>query len=424
MKKFAKLVITRALNKKVTKLLESKDIKVITVTGSIGKSSAKVAIGQLLSVKYRVNYSEDSYNTDIGLPLGIFGLKVPARLWDVKAWNEILRQVDKLSDNYPYEVVVVEVADDERAMMEPIVRKLRPQLGVLTGVAPVHMARMRDMTKITRDSWVLANLADKVIYNADFDELRLEANKSSTALGYGIGHGAVQFEHIKRSQDGYLKAELCAGGQKKVIVTRHIAEVGLYNLLAAASVGLELGMNFAEIARELSNIGPLIGRVNLLAGVKGARLIDDSYNSSPRAAIAALGILSQFKGRKIAILGSMNELGDYSVEAHTQVGEKAGQVADLLVVVGQEAERYLLPAATHAGLDKGKVKYFRTPYVAGHYVKKIIEPGDVVLIKGSQDKVYTEEATRILLDEKLDPRACLVRQSVSWKRKKKRAFAL
>lgn len=422
MKKIAKSLIIRKLNKKLIKLLATHKIKIITVTGSIGKSSAKVAIGQLLATKFKINYSEDSYNTDIGLPLGIFGLKVPARLWSIKAWDEIFRRIDTICQDYPYEIVIVEVADDERVVMEPIVRRLRPQLGVLTGVAPVHMERMRDMDKVVEDAWELANLAEELIYNADFETLRAKAGDNK-GLSYGIDEGSLRFSDIKRGKDGYLSAKLQLGNQNRKITTKHISKTGLYNLLAAASVGMECGLSFDDVADELVRIGPLVGRMNLLAGINGIHLIDDSYNSSPDAAVAALEAVAEFNGRKVAVLGSMNELGGYSVKAHAQVGEKAAKVVDLLVVIGREAERYMIPAALQGGLDKSQIKYFRTPYEAGHYLKGVVKAGDTVLVKGSQDGIYTEEVSRILLKEGLDPRVCLVRQSTSWQRKKKKSFA-
>lgn len=422
MKKILKSFVIRKLNKKVAQLLSSHQLKIVIVTGSVGKSSAKIAIGQLLQSKYRVNFSEDSYNTNIGLPLGLFGLKVPARLWDARAWDKIFRRINTLIADYPYDVVVLEVADDERKMMEPIVSKLAAKISVITGVAPVHMERMASMDKIVDDSWALGNHADEIIYNADFKELREKAKGRSNISSYGIKYGDLKFRQIKRQTNGLLKAEIKLGGKTKIISTQHVSSVGLYSLLAASAVGLKLGMNEVEIASSLEGIGPVNGRLNLLAGDNGVKLIDDSYNSSSEAAKAALATLSEFKGRKIAVLGSMNELGDFSSEAHSQVGKAAARVVDLLVVVGKEAERYLVPAAIQAGLSKSRVKVFRDPYVAGHFLKTQLKPGDVVLVKGSQDGVYVEEVTRILLPNDVNPHDVLVRQSASWRRRKKRAF--
>lgn len=423
MKKILKSFVIRKLNKKVDQLLATKGLQIIIVTGSVGKSSTKIAIGQLLQAKYRVNYSEDSYNTDIGLPLGLFGLKVPSRLWSARGWDKIFRQIDQLIADYPFDVVVLEVADDERQMMESIVSRLTAKISVITGVAPVHMERMVSMEKIVADSWALGSQAEVIIYNADFKQLREKAKSQSNVSSYGIKYGDLKFRQIKRQANGLLKAELNLNSKTKIISTQHVSIIGLYSLLAAAAVGLKLGMNETEIASGLESIRPVNGRLNLLAGDHGVKLIDDSYNSSPEAAKAALSTLYEMKGRKIAVLGSMNELGDFSIEAHSQVGKAAARVVDLLVVVGREAERYLVPAAIQAGLSKSRVKVFRDPYLAGHFLKTQLKAGDVVLIKGSQDGVYTEEVTRILLLDGVNPNDVLVRQSTTWRRRKKKAFS-
>ena len=144
---------------------------------------------------------------------------------------------------------------------------------------------------------------------------------------------------------------------------------------------------------------------------------------SQDAVIAALDTLSDFNGRKIAVLGGMNELGAGATAAHQEVGKQAAKVVDLLVTVGELAENVMAPAAAHAGLSQDQIKVFRTPYEAGHYVKGILDKNDTILIKGSQGGIFTEEATRILLSPDLDPSRVLVRQSSFWKRRKKKAFA-
>jgi UDP-N-acetylmuramoyl-tripeptide--D-alanyl-D-alanine ligase len=164
--------------------------------------------------------------------------------------------------------------------------------------------------------------------------------------------------------------------------------------------------------------------MNMLKGLNGSKIIDDSYNASLETVIAGLDTIDQLSGRKIAVLGSMNELGSHSIKSHREVGEKAAKVVDLLVTIGTPAEEHLASSAAQAGLSQEAIKVFRTPYEAGHYLKPIVKKGDIVLVKGSQDGVYSEETARILLDPSIDASAVLVRQSATWKKRKKKAFAL
>jgi len=423
MKQIAKNIIIRKLNSKLKTLFNKNEITVIGVTGSVGKTSAKHAIGEVLSVSYKVRYSQDSYNTDIGIPLSIFGLKVPPHLWDARAWKKIFNQIDSEIANYRFDTIVLELADDELAMMRKVLKIVKLDISVISGIAPVHMAKMYDMRTVLHDNWVIAANAKTIIYNADYPALRKKAFKNGT-IGFGLKYGDFRFSKISRSKTGFLKAELQIGKQKKQIQTKMLGHQNLYSLLVAAAVAYELEMSFPAICFELTQVESVAGRMNMLKGLNGCQIIDDSYNASPDAVIAGLETLSQLGGRKIAVLGSMNELGPHSISAHREVGEKAAKTVDLLVTIGDLAEKYLASSASQAGLSQESLKMFRTPYEAGHYLKSVVKKGDTVLVKGSQDGVYSEEAARILLDPSLDAKAVLVRQSVAWKKRKKKAFAL
>lgn len=426
MKQLTKNLVAKRLQSKVQFLLRTKPVKIIAVTGSIGKTSTQIAIGQVLATKYHVTFNDNSYNTDIGLPLAFFGLEVPSRLPSPLAWRRIFKEIAHRTRDFTTEVVVLELADDELDSIGHFVQAIRPNMCVITAVAPVHLEKLKTMERVVDDNWQLGLLCKQLIYNADFKLLAQKAKNSKKFISYGITKGDYRFRAIKRNRDGTLTTELKIGTKYKIVRTKQVSKQGLYSLLAAAAVGHKFRLTVDEIVHELENIVPMKGRMNLLPGVRGAKLLDDSYNSSPDASLAALDTLADFKtkGRKIAVLGSMNELGSFSQEGHSLVGQRAAHVADLLVVIGKEAERWLAPAAIEAGLTRGKVKIFRTPYEAGHYLKTVATPGDTVLIKGSQNGVFAEEVTRILLRDDIDPEAVLVRQSPVWKKRKKKAFAI
>ena len=432
LKKFAQKYIVRQLERKVAQLLAGHKITIIAVTGTVGKTGAKLAIGQLLEANGRkVCYSEDSYNTDIGVPLALFGLKVPVRLADPMAWRALLKEIDTMIHQYPYDTAVIEIAEDERAMMTPWLERLKPQISVFTGASAAHMERFESVEQLRDDAAWLASQAERSFYNADMEMEREVMERRKHAVGYGIEHGTIRIDpkSIKRGRDGLLQAELIVGKSRAVIKTQFVARHSLSYVLAAAAVAHELGVDFAAICKTASQIRPAIGRIRLLAGVNDSQLLDDSYNASPAAVKAGIDTLLELpikKGaRRIAVLGSMNELGDFSASLHREVGEyAASKNVDLLVTVGKEAMNLLAPAAIDAGLAKEKVKQFRTPYEAGHYLKSRVQPGDIIFVKGSQNGVFTEETSRILLSPDLDPAKELVRQSKSWKARKKKSFGI
>ena len=425
MKKVPKKLIAKKLARKVQKLLKENEIKVIAVTGSVGKTSAKSAIGKLLSNQFQVRFSEDSYNTDIGLPLSFFGLKAPTTLWDPMAWRRIFQKISNISKHYPYEVVVLEMADDEVDDMLELLKIINPSIGVVTAVAPVHMERMINMDKVIRDNWKIASSAKEIVYNADYSHLRKLAKKSKKTVGFGLKFGQIRFADIKRNKDGYLSADLVIGKEKQTLKTKMVGIQNLGSLLAAASVGQLLGMSPKAISSGLEKIQGVNGRMNLLKGVNGSKIIDDSYNSSPEAVKSALQVLNEIGGNKrIAVLGNMNELGEESKSEHYGIGLVAAKSSDMLIVIGKDAEIHTVAGAKAAGMSDDNIKIFKTPYEIGHFLKRVVTKNDIVLVKGSQNGVFVEEVSRILLDPELKPEDVLVRQSKSWRRKKRKAFGL
>jgi len=179
-------------------------------------------------------------------------------------------------------------------------------------------------------------------------------------------------------------------------------------------------MSADEIKNGMQKIRAVRGRMNVLRGMNDSIIIDDSYNSSPLAVQSALQALYQLKvPQKIAVLGSMNELGETSAAEH----EALGQWCDPLqlthvVTVGEEAEKYLAPAARTHGCHTVS---FKSPLEAGAYVHKYLEEGTAVLFKGSQGGIYLEEAVKMILHS-TDDESKLVRQSPEWMAKKQKFF--
>jgi UDP-N-acetylmuramoyl-tripeptide--D-alanyl-D-alanine ligase len=427
LKKIASKIVVRQLRRYVQRLISAHDLTVIMITGTVGKTSTKMAIGKTLELNGRkVCYSQDSYNTEVGVPLALFGMKAPERVSSPTAWRAVFRQMSEMIADYPYDLAILEIAEDERAMMLPWVRLMKPTIGVLSGVSPAHMERFSSLETLRDDAITLVSEAKTVFYDADFDVVREVMERRKGAVSYGLKKGLVRFENIVRTPSGRLNGDLVMGKERLVVRSQLIAEHGLSSLLAAACVGREMGVSTPKIAGALGKITTPVGRMRLLEGVNGSTLIDDSYNSSPAAVKAGLDALMDIDGRShIAVLGSMNELGVAAADLHREIGEyAASKNLDMLVTVGKVAGQYIGPSAEEAGMERTRIKQFRTPYEAGHYLKKHIAKNDVVFVKGSQNGVFTEETSRILLAPGQIPTQVLVRQSKFWKRKKKKSFGL
>jgi UDP-N-acetylmuramoyl-tripeptide--D-alanyl-D-alanine ligase len=193
-----------------------------------------------------------------------------------------------------------------------------------------------------------------------------------------------------------------------------------YSAAAAAAVGDALGVAKDALVKGIAAIQPAAGRMRPFQGLNGSVLYDDSYNASPEAVKASLDTLYASNApQKIALLGNMNELGSFSPAAHTDIGEYCDptKLAEV-VTLGPDANTYTAEAARQKGC---KVTQFDSPYAAGHYLASKLQPGTAVLIKGSQNRVFAEEAVKLLLADPADA-SKLVRQSEAWLKQKRRQF--
>lgn len=421
MRKFLRKLVRKRLEAYTKQLITTHQPMVIAVTGSVGKTSTKLAIAHMLRTKYKVLVHEGNYNTEFGLPLTIFEMDPPEKVTDVRAWLRIFKAMRaRISQAYPYDVMVLEMGADQPGDIGHFMTYIRPDIGVITAVAKVHIEAFDSIDSITEEKWKLARNSKKVIYNYDDERLRERGANTRGSIGYGLQKTDVWAELNEFYETVGWYGTLHAQGASKEAAFPVIGKQSVYSLIAAAAVSIQSNITLDVIDSKIAGWVQPNGRMHLLRGKNDTRIIDDSYNSSPYAAVAALDALYQYKGRKIAILGSMNELGDYEAQGHRMVGNHCAQL-DMLVTIGLAANKYLLTAAMEAGLDSSRVHECNTPYEAGDYVAALLQPNDTVLVKGSQNGVFAEEAIKPLLAYK-EGESLLVRQSDQWLKKKKEQF--
>jgi UDP-N-acetylmuramoyl-tripeptide--D-alanyl-D-alanine ligase len=400
-KKLARNIIASMLGYQVRRLFKKNDFKVIGVVGSIGKTSTKLAIAQVLSQHLKVRYQEGNYNDLITVPLVFFGEELPS-LFNPLAWTRLLaRNQKQLKAKYPYDVVVIELGSDSPGQIAEFKKFLKLEIAVVTAVSPEHMQNFASIDKVADEELSVKDYSSLMLVNQDLTDGKF-VKVLSDSLTYGVVTKAdYSFESL-----GVPKPDVSLAEQ--------------YSALAAAAVAVKLGLPQEDIADGLGDIKPYAGRMQRLKGIKNSVIIDDSYNASPAAMKLALDELyKQQAPQKIALLGNMNELGDYAKQAHQEIGDYCDpKRLDLVVTLGPEANEFLAPAAQAKGCQ---VKSFDSPYDAGEYIKSVIKDKAVALIKGSQNKVFAEEAIKSLLANKSDE-SKLVRQSPQWLDIKKQAF--
>ncbi|TAH33409.1 UDP-N-acetylmuramoyl-tripeptide--D-alanyl-D-alanine ligase [Candidatus Saccharibacteria bacterium] len=417
-KKAGRSLVCTVLEGQVVKLRAKHKFTVVAVAGSVGKTSTKLAIANLLGQTKRVRYQTGNYNDRVTVPLIFFGQEEPS-LFNISAWLKVFSANNTaLGKRYPYDVVVIEIGTDGPGYMKEFAY-IRPDVTVVTAITPEHMEYFETLDAVAAEELAVFDYSRQVLVNGDdvpgmylvgreFSEYSVTADEATYYAKPGVTTAQGQ------------KLALRLGKVKASAQTQYLGEQGAKIVLAAASVAAMLEVSPANIAAGIPKLEAFAGRMQLLQGVKGALLIDDTYNASPVAVNAALDVLYGLKAKqRIAILGSMNELGAYSPEAHREVGAYCDpNKLDLVVTIGADALQYLAPEAEARGCT---VHTCMSPYEAGEYVLKHLQEGAVILAKGSQNGVFAEEALKALLANPADA-SKLVRQSAYWLSKKRQQF--
>lgn len=403
------------------------EIKVIAVVGSVGKTSTKVAIGTVLAEAFRVRLHEGNHNAELSAPLAMLGIDYPSTLKNVSVWLSIFRAArQRIRQPSDVDVIVQEVGSDRIGQVPHFGSYVTPDISVVTAVSAEHMEYFKTLDAVASEELSAANYSKSALINRDNIDGVYAADLTNAHINtYGITD-AAEYHFIQEDyaiETGFRGMFIAKGSLDKALsVQLHVVgEHSIRAAVAAGAVGSQLGMTDDQIKSGFEKIRPVKGRMNVLRGVKETILIDDSYNSSPLAATSAIQALYQLSvPQRIAVLGSMNELGEASPAEHQAVGKlcDASQLAHV-VTVGKDAEQYLAPAALANGCH---VVSFATAIEAGAFVHGALEPGAAILFKGSQGGIFLEEAIKIVLHS-TDQQSELVRQSPDWLDRKQAFFS-
>jgi UDP-N-acetylmuramoyl-tripeptide--D-alanyl-D-alanine ligase len=341
------------------------NLRVVGITGSVGKSTTKELVAGVLDQRYRTLKNQGNLNNEIGLPLTLLQLSEGHE-----------RAVLEMGFYVPGEIAFLcEVA--------------QPHIGVVTNIGTVHAERAGSQEMIARgkaelvqalpaapdgvailnydDPWVrqMASLTKATVFFYGLDpEADLWADNVE-----GLGLEGIRFQLHYRNETIYLRVPM---------IGRH----SVHTALRAAAVGLVEGLTWQEIANGL-RAGHMQLRLVAVRTDKGALILDDTYNASPESTLAALNLLEELEGRKVAVLGDMLELGQYEHKGHEMVGARAAEIVNELITVGERAH-IIAAAARQAGLSAKRITEFESNQQAIEFLQYRLGASEVVLIKGSR----------------------------------------
>jgi len=391
MKRFLKKLLEWILKKFSQRILKKFNPEIIAVTGSVGKTTTRDAIYAVISKKFKTLKNEGNYNTEIGIPLTLFGLKGGKSLfaWPVNLCCIILKSIFQRSY---FEKVILEMGADHPGDIKYLTSFIKPKISIITNIGPAHLEFFKTIGGVVKEKGRLVEALGNDGYALlNWDDELVKGMSSRTrahVFYYGTSPEADLWASDIRTDSSGVSFKAHWQGNVVPFRLNIFGRHNIYAALAAILVGIIFDMTLVEISQRLLEFRPPKGRLNIISGKDGILIIDDSYNANPASVSAALDSLkelSEIEGNKrtVAFLGDMLELGDFTKEGHLEVGAVAAKKVDRLVAVGEKS-RFIAEGAERAGMARANIIWADSVEKILPEVSKIVSAGDAVLVKGSR----------------------------------------
>ncbi len=425
MKDLIKAVVVRILTWEAKLVLAKKQPFIIGVTGNLGKTGTKDAIYAVMKDHVSVRRSQKSMNSEFGVPLTILGEKSG---WGSPfAWLGIISRglFVSFSKSYPTHLVL-EIGADRPGDIQSIASWVKPHITVVTqfGQVPVHIEFFENRDAVVAEKAYLVKALRPeglFIWNADDHDAKevlihtTQARKVSVAIREDADIKADNVRMYGTPIEG-VEADITVGGVvSHLVMPEVVGKSPIYAALPALAVARELNIPCDIACAAIRDMDKPRGRMRLLQGMNGSVIIDDTYNASPKATEHGLQTLATLEGHKIAVLGDMLELGDHTQDEHYKIGKIAATSCHKLYTVGVRSHKTAEGALDNGMLDDN-IMQCDSSLEAGKELVQILQPGDIVYLKGSQS-IRMEKAVAMILATTHDPKKVLARQEVEWSKR-------
>lgn len=416
---------------------------IVAVTGSVGKSTCVSLLDGVMSPGKTVRTTKKG-NSETGLPLEILGIHHELTDYRFRTWAKVLLHamwIGVVGDSDTYDILIAELGIDSPYPPKNMSYLLRiiqhPDIAIITAVAPVHTEQFADglsdhdkqdesvlLSRIAKEKMLLARAVKPdgyVIVNADSSYIMQQTTGLAAKL-ITVGEKKAATYAIQKVESSLETGSVVEFSTDKkqyqmqfpeMIIMQENAVIFVSVIAAAKYLGIPILKSIETIER-ISRVPP--GRFTILLGAKETTIIDSSYNASPesmRATLKFLKAIRMKKGRRIAVLGDMRELGPLAEKKHKELARTIAGSADYVVLVGQLMREIVAPELLRIGFPAEKLDVFGTAQGVGRSLMPILRPGDVVLVKGSQNTIFLETVVKELL-QKAEDSHLLCRQSRYW----------
>jgi len=378
------LLRTRTIAKAKAKRRQFKDLKVVGITGSCGKSSAKEFLATILQHKYRVLRTPKNQNSEMGIS------------------RTILKYLTQ-----EYQIFVCEMGGYDISGIKLLADIAQPQMGVLVSVNQQHLATFGSQENITKGKFkLIESLPEdgKAILNWDNEFIKKELRSrkfkvkniklysAKSKEGVDVWADNIQLKRDKVifdifSRDGeFASFKIDLPGGMPIVL----------NVLAAATAAKGLGMSLSEVGRACQKLDPRFAPVLIRKGIDGINIIDSSYSSNPEGVLADLDYSSLWIGKKIVVMPSLIELGKAAKEVHKNIGQRIGKICDLAIITSKDGVKEIKAGALSGGLDPAKIMFIEDPKKIVEKIKTELRRGDAILLEGR----VPQEVSKLLEEKK------------------------
>ena len=358
----------RIIKKAKKKRGEFKNLLVIGVTGSYGKTSTKEFLYEILSKKFNVLKTEKHQNSEIGIA------------------NCILNKLKK-----EHEIFIVEMGAYNRGGIKMLCEMVKPRIGILTGINEQHLATFGSIENIIKTKYELIeslpeegvailNGSNEIVWGL---KNRIKSQKLKKVIFCSVNNQEANvFAGSIQEEKNNLLFNVLASGKSQFFNLQLLGKQNVENILLAIACSQELGMSLEEISSFCKNMNNIPGTMKLSKGVNDIDLVQSTYSANPSGVIAHLNYLKKWKGKKIIVMPCLIELAQSSSRNHVMIGEKIGEVCDFAIITTKDKIEEIQKGAVEKGMKENNFSFIDSPNQIYEKIKNVTQKGDVVLLEG------------------------------------------